>query len=124
MEMSFEKIQHSQKEPLLGELMKNAKEGMFKPEHTNALTGTALEELRDEEGFETELLSSERAIQKWVDQLSAYTQTLAKQSYEDALNQEDQFKEFDKPLEEIFWDEFKMNVRERIKQQLEHKEAA
>lgn len=124
MEKAFENPSVNQKDLLLNELMVTAKENRFIPEQVNALAGTALEELRDQDNFEADLLADEQSIQKWVNALSAYTQTLAKEAYQSALDQEDQFKEFGKSLEEIFWDEFKMNIRERMRQQLEYKEAA
>ena len=112
------------KESLLNELMIKAKQDLYQPKHINAITGAVLEEMRDEENFEAEALAKPELIQRWVDILSPYTQTLAKQSYELAAEQEDQFKEFGKTIEEIFWDEFKMQVRNRMKQQLSHREAA
>ncbi len=124
MENAFENPQVNQKDLLLNELMITAKENRYIPEQINALTGSALEELRDQENFEVDSLQDEQKIQKWTDALSPYTQTLAKEAYQSALAQEDQFKDFGKTLKEIFWDEFKMNIRERMRQQLEYKEAA
>lgn len=124
MEKAFEQQPILQKEVLLQEMMANAKENLFKPQLVGALTGSALEEMRDEEQFEAELLANEEQVQRWVDQLSPYTQTLAKDAYQTALAQEDQFKDFGKTLNEIFWDEFKLNLRKRFRQQLNYKEAA
>jgi len=124
MEKAFEQQPILQKEVLLQEMMANAKENLFKPQLVGTLTGSALEEMRDEEQFEAELLANEEQVQRWVNQLSPYTQTLAKDAYQTALAQEDQFKDFGKTLNEIFWDEFKLNLRKRFRQQLNYKEAA